>query len=150
MHLRDFFSPEAISLDLAAVTKDDVLAEMVGLLGLDERARGVILRLVQRRELLGSTGIGRGVAVPHCRTLAVNRLRVAFGRHRTGVEFASIDQKPVTSVFLIVAPPAEVANQYLPVLGKIAQLAKDPAVPDRLARLATVDEFLTLLDQKGG
>ncbi|MBL8072699.1 MAG: PTS sugar transporter subunit IIA, partial [Nitrospira sp.] len=51
---------------------------------------------------------------------------------------------------LIVAPPAEVANQYLPVLGKIAQMAKDPTVPDRLARMTTVDEFLTLLDQKGG
>lgn len=150
MHLRDFFSRDAISLDLTATTKDGVLAEMVGLLGVDERAQGVILRLVQRRELLGSTGIGRGVAVPHCRSLAVNRLRVAYGRHRDGVEFSSIDQKPVTSVFLIVAPPAEVANQYLPVLGKIAQMAKDPTVPDRLARMTTVDEFLTLLDQKGG
>jgi mannitol/fructose-specific phosphotransferase system IIA component (Ntr-type) len=150
MRLRDFFDPGSVQLDLAATTKDGVLEEMVGILGVDERARSAILRLVQRREGLGSTGIGRGVAVPHCRSLAVNRLRVAFGRHRTGVEFAAVDHKPVTSVFLIVAPPAEVANQYLPVLGRIAHLGKDPTVPDRLARLASVDEFFTLLDEKGG
>ena len=148
MRLRDFFEPGAVALDLQGASKDDVLAEMVALLGVDERSRMTLLRLVQRREHLGSTGIGRGVAVPHCRSLAVTRLRVAFGRHQGGVDFSAIDHRPVHSVFLLVAPPAEVANQYLPVLGKIAQLAKDPVVPDRLARLSSVEEFLALLDQK--
>lgn len=150
MRLRDFFEPAAITLDLRGATKDDVLAEMVELLPLDERARSSILRLVHRREVLGSTGIGRGIAVPHCRTLAVSRLRVSFGRHRTGVEFDAIDGRPVTSLFMIVAPPAEVANQYLPVLGRIAQLAKEPDVPDRLSRLDTVEQFFELLDQRAG
>lgn len=149
MRLRDFFDPGGITLGLEGRTRDEVLAEMAGLLGLDERARSTVLRLVQRREQLGSTGIGRGVAVPHCRTLVVNRLRVAFGRHAGGVEFDAIDRRPVYSVFLIVAPPAEVANQYLPVLGKIAQLAKEADVPERLARMASVEEFLALLDEKG-
>jgi mannitol/fructose-specific phosphotransferase system IIA component (Ntr-type) len=88
------------------------------------------------------------VAVPHCRSLAVNRIRLAFGRHVTGVDFAAIDQRTVHSVFLIAAPAAEVSNQYLPVLGKIAQLAKDLEVPDRLRQLTSVEEFLRLLDQK--
>lgn len=149
MRLRDFFDPGGITLGLEGRTRDEVLAEMAGLLGLDERARSTVLRLVQRREQLGSTGIGRGVAVPHCRTLVVNRLRVAFGRHAGGVEFDAIDRRPVYSVFLIVAPPAEVANQYLPVLGKIAQLAKEADVPERLARITSVEEFLALLDEKG-
>jgi len=148
MRLRDFFDARAISLDLHGTDKDAVLAEMVHLLGIDPRSHGTVLRLVQRREQLGSTGIGRGVAVPHCRTLAVNRLRVAFGRHQSGIDFNAIDQKIVNNVFLIVAPPSEVANQYLPVLGKIAQLAKDPEVPLRLSRLTSADEFLDLLDLK--
>ena len=148
MRLRDYFEPSAISLELSGRTKDEVLAELVALLGVDERARSVILRLVQRREQLGSTGIGRGVAVPHCRSLAVNRLRLAFGRHPTGVEFQSIDQRPVTSLFLIVAPPSEVANQYLTVLARIAHLAKDPEVLERLRRLTSIDDFFALLDQK--
>lgn len=150
MRLRDFFDPHSVALDLHGGTKDEVLAEMVGLLGVDERSQQTLLRLVLRRELLGSTGIGRGVAVPHCRSLVVGRLRVAFGRHRTGIEYGAIDHRPVTSVFLIAAPPIEVANQYLPLLGRIAQLVKDADTPDRLASLGTVDEFMALLDQKSG
>jgi mannitol/fructose-specific phosphotransferase system IIA component (Ntr-type) len=148
MRLRDFFDHRSVSLDLKGGSKDEVLGEMIALLGIDERSHSTILRLLQRREQLGSTGIGRGVAVPHCRTLAVGRIRLAFGRHGAGIEFNAIDHRPVHSVFLIIAPPAEVANQYLPVLGKIAQLAKDSDTPERLAKLTTVDEFFALLDQK--
>ena len=79
----------------------------------------------------------------------MNRLRVAFGRKSDGLDFKAIDDKPVYDFFLIVAPPLEVSNQYLPVLGKIAQFAKEPDVPDRLGTLETADEFLQLLDEKG-
>ena len=51
--------------------------------------------------------------------------------------------------FLIVAPPLEISNQYLPVLGKIAQFAKEPDVPDRLAALKSPEEFFSLLEEKG-
>ncbi len=150
MRLRDFFDPDAVALELCGGTKHEVLAEMVGLLRVDERSQQTLLRLIERREELGSTGIGRGVAVPHCRSLAVGRLRVAFGRHRTGIEYGAIDSRPVTSVFLIAAPPMEVANQYLPVLGRIAQLVKDADTPEHLARLETAEQFFDLLDQKAG
>ena len=150
MRLRDFFDPDAVALELRGGTKHEVLAEMVDLLGVDERSQQTLLRLIERREELGSTGIGRGVAVPHCRSLAVGRLRVAFGRHRTGIEYGAIDSRPVTSLFLIAAPPMEVANQYLPVLGRIAQLVKDADTPERLARLETAEQFFELLDQKAG
>jgi mannitol/fructose-specific phosphotransferase system IIA component (Ntr-type) len=149
MRLREFFDPRSIDLDLKSTSKDEVIGEMVALLGLDERTEATLARLVERREQLGSTGIGRGMAVPHCRSLSVNRLRVAFGRHRAGVDFAAVDQKPVHSVFLIVAPPNEVSNQYLPVLGRIAQFAKEADIPARLQNLTSVDEFLALLDSKG-
>jgi mannitol/fructose-specific phosphotransferase system IIA component (Ntr-type) len=149
MRLREFFDPRAIALNLTSASKDEVIGEMVALLGVDERTQATLARLVQRREQLGSTGIGRSIAVPHCRSLSVNRLRVAYGRHPAGVDFAAVDQKPVHSLFLIVAPPNEVSNQYLPVLGRIAQFAKEPDVPDRLRQLTSVEEFLSLLDSKG-
>jgi len=149
MHLSDFFAPEAISLGLRAVTKDEVLTELVGLLRLDEAASDTLLRMLQRRETLGSTGVGRGIAIPHCRSTVLNHLRLAFGHHPAGLEYQAIDSRPVHDFFLIVAPPLEVSNQYLPVLGKIAQLAKEPDVPDRLAKLETADEFLRLLGEKG-
>jgi nitrogen PTS system EIIA component len=145
----EFFSPEAISLSLRGGSKDEVLAEMVSLLGTDERSAGTLLRILQRRENLGSTGVGRGIAIPHGRSLVVSRLRLAFGRKPAGLEFQAIDGKPVFSLFLIVAPPLEISNQYLPVLGKIAQFAKEVDVPDRLSSIKSPDDFFRLLEEKG-
>jgi mannitol/fructose-specific phosphotransferase system IIA component (Ntr-type) len=149
MQLSDFFSPDAITLGLRGGTKDEILAELVGLLRLDDGASDTLLRMLQRRETLGSTGVGRGIAIPHCRSLVVSRLRLAYGHHQGGIEFQAIDNRPVFDFFLIVAPPLEVSNQYLPVLGKIAQFAKEPDIPDRLAALRSADDFLRLLGEKG-
>jgi PTS system nitrogen regulatory IIA component len=149
MRLRDFFTPGAISLDLKATDKEAVLGEMVRLLGLEARAAETLLRVLQRREHLGSTGVGRGIAIPHCRSLVASRLRVAYGHSRRGVEFHAIDGRLVHHLFLIVAPPLEISNQYLPVLGRIAQFAKEPDVPERLAALTRPDEFFQLLEEKG-
>src|SRR5258705_7494223 len=149
MRLSEFFSPDAISLELQAATKDEILAELVGLLRLDERASETLLRMLQRRETLGSTGVGRGIAIPHCRSLVVSRLRLAYGHRREGVEYQAIDNRPVFDFFLIVAPPLEVSNQYLPILGKIAQFAKDADIPERLAKPQTAEGSLRLLREKG-
>jgi nitrogen PTS system EIIA component len=149
MRLRDFFTPGAISFDLQAASKDAALSGMVGLLGMDARASETLLRVLQRRESLGSTGFGRGIAIPHCRSLVANRLRLAYGNCRAGVEFNAMDSRPVHHLFLIVAPPLEISNQYLPVLGRIAQLAKEPDVPERLSALTRPEEFFRLLEEKG-
>ncbi len=149
MRLREFFSEDAINLHLQSTTKDEVLKELVGLLKLDEKAEQTLVKMLKRRETLGSTGIGQNIAIPHCRALAVNMLRVAFGRKLEGIDFKAIDDKPVHYFFLIVAPPLEVSNQYLPVLGKIAQFAKEADVPDRLAKLNSPQELLQLLEEKG-
>lgn len=148
MELRDFFSEDAIELELKGTTKDDVLKELIALLKLDEKSEGMLFKMLKRRENLGSTGIGRGIAIPHCRSLVVSKLRVAFGRKREGLDFKAIDDKPVNFFFLIVAPPLEVSNQYLPVLGKIAQFSKEQDVPDRLNQITTPAEFMALLEEK--
>jgi len=149
MELREFFSEDAVKLELEGTTKDEILKEMISLLGLDEKSEGMLFKMLKRRENLGSTGIGRAIAIPHCRSLVVNKLRVAFGRKSDGVDFKAIDEKPVKFFFLIVAPPLEVSNQYLPVLGKIAQFSKEPDVPERLLALKEPAEFMRLLEEKG-
>ena len=149
MLLREFFAEDAIALDLTSQTKDDLLKELISLLKLDEKSEAMLYKMLKRRENLGSTGIGRGIAIPHCRSLVVNRLRVAFGRKTAGVDYKAIDDKPVQFFFLIVAPPLEVSNQYLPVLGKIAQFAKEEDVPKRLLDLRTPQEFLKVIEEKG-
>lgn len=148
MKLRDLFTSDVVNLDIQANTKDDVLKELISLLKMDEKSEAILFKTLKRRENLGSTGIGRGIAIPHCRSLVVNRLRLAFGRKRNGVDFKAIDDSLVYHFFLIVAPPLEVSNQYLPVLGKIAQFAKDPEVPAALQAIKTPEEFLALLEEK--
>jgi nitrogen PTS system EIIA component len=149
MRLDEFLEPAAVSLDLGGAGRDDVLRRLVGLLGLGDGPGEAVVRLLVKRETLGSTGFGRGVALPHCRTLAVNRLRVAFGLHREGVDFGAVDGRPVHTLFLIVAPPMELSNHYLPVLGRIAQLLHEPDIPDRLRALASPEELFGLIAERG-
>jgi len=149
MELREFFSEDAIKLDLEGTSKDEILKELIGLLHLDDKSEAMLFKMLKRRENLGSTGIGRSIAIPHCRSLVVNKLRVAFGRKADGLDFKAIDEKPVRFFFLIVAPPLEVSNQYLPVLGKIAQFSKEADVPDRLLQIQSPAEFMKLLEEKG-
>ena len=148
MKLRDLFTVEAVSLDLQSVNKDDLLRELILLLRMEEKSEAILFKTLKRRENLGSTGIGKGIAIPHCRSLVVNDLRLAYGRKPEGVDFRAIDGEPVHHFFLIVAPPLEVSNQYLPVLGKIAQFAKDPEVPEALSKIQKPEEFLDLLEQR--
>ncbi len=149
MQLRDFFSPDALALPLRARTGELLLPELIGHLGLDERASDTLLKVLRRREELGPTGVGRGIAIPHGRTLVVNRVRLVYGHAPDGIIWQSLDDRPVHHFFLIVAPPIEVSNQYLPVLGKIATFAKEPDVPQRLARVETAADFFRLLEEKG-
>lgn len=149
MLLREYLSPQRIDLDLAGDTKDEILRALLVLLGLDQRSLGTLLRTLRRRENLGSTGIGKRIAIPHCRSLVVNHLHLAYGRKPGGVDFQAIDGRPVSHFFLIVAPPLEVSGQYLPVLGKVAQFARDPEVPARLDTITTPGQLLDLLDAKG-
>ncbi len=148
MRLRELFNEDAVKLDLQAASKDELLEELVSLLALDGKSEATLIKTLKRRENLGSTGIGHGIAIPHCRSLVVNRLRLAYGRMPAGLDFNAIDGAPVHHFFLIVAPPLEVSNQYLPVLGKIAQFCKDPEVPKALLKLQSASDFLDMLNAK--
>ena len=139
MRLREFFSQDAINLQLQSGSKDDVLKELVGLLSLDDKAEQTLVKMLKRRETLGSTGIGHNIAIPHCRALAVNRLRVAFGRKLAGVDFNAIDMEEILGNSDRIAVMHE---------GKIAQFAKEADVPEKLARIASPTEFLKLLEDK--
>ncbi len=148
MKLRELLTADVVNLELKSEAKDDILKELISLLAMDEKSEAILFKTLKRRENLGSTGIGKGIAIPHCRSLVVTRLRLAYGRKPLGVDFKAIDDRPVRNFFLIVAPPLEVSNQYLPVLGKIAQFAKDPDVPAQLMEIGTPEEFLALLEEK--
>ena len=148
MRLRDFFAPDSVDLNLAATTKGEALQALVALLHVDADTAATLVKLLERREQLGSTGVGRGIAIPHCRAAVIPQLRLAFGRVPAGLPYDSIDGQLVHHLFLIVAPPVEVSNLYLPVLGRLAQFAKDPAIPGQLAALSSAQDFFELLDAR--
>jgi nitrogen PTS system EIIA component len=128
--LLDFFEEELFIPELKARTKDAALQEMVKRLTSTGRIKddGILLEMLHQRESLGSTGIGRGVAVPHGRSLAIGRLTIILGRSAEGIDFEAMDGKPVHLVFLTVAPPQERSNLYLPVLGKIVEVVKSARI----------------------
>lgn len=148
MSLNDFFSADAIELALQVPDQATAISAMVSLLRMEPRAEETLLRVLTRREQLGSTGMGRGIAIPHCRSLSVPRLRMAYARLTTPMPWEAIDGKPVRHVFLIVAPPLEVSNQYLPTLGRLAGFAKEPGNIERLDRVGSAAEFLELFGTK--
>jgi mannitol/fructose-specific phosphotransferase system IIA component (Ntr-type) len=147
MKLVELFAKDEISLELSAMDKNAALREMVTLLDLEPEAEEILYKLLKKRENLGSTGIGKGVAIPHCRSLVVDRLRIVYGRKISGLNFEAVDGKAVHHFFLIVAPPIEVSHQYLPVLGKIAQFCKNPKNLQQLEQIETADEFFDVLNR---
>lgn len=147
--LLDFFEEDLFIPQLKATTKAEALKELAEkLTGAARIKDGEILeRMLHQREQLGSTGIGRGVAVPHGRSLAIERLTVVFGRSEAGIEYDAMDGKPVHLIFLTVAPPQERSNLYLPVLGKIVEMVKSARVRKQLLGAATFAEISGIISE---
>lgn len=142
-----YFSQVRFISELSAATKDEALDELAETFVESHliRNKSLLLEMLQRRESVGSTGIGHGIAVPHGRTTAAPDLTVAFGKHREGLEWGSIDKKPVHLVFLIVAPPYEEKNMYLPLLGTIVEFVSKAKNRNKLLEATSFDEFRTLV-----
>lgn len=147
--LLDFFEDDLFIPELKGTTKTEALKEMVEKLTAAARIKdGEILeRMLHQREQLGSTGIGRGVAVPHGRSLAIERLTVVFGRSAAGIDYDAMDGKPVHLVFLTVAPPQERSNLYLPVLGKIVEMVKSARVRKQLLSATSFAEISGIISE---
>jgi len=145
MKLADHLTPDLINLDLQSSTKEDVIQELIAMLGVSEEHKRILLEMVMQRERLGSTGLGGSVAIPHGRSVIVDRLHVVCGLSQKGIFFRSVDKKKVYLFFLVIAPHREVSNQYLPLLGSIARLASNPDNVEALREAKTHQEFFQIL-----
>jgi mannitol/fructose-specific phosphotransferase system IIA component (Ntr-type) len=134
------FEPSLFLPSLVSNSKNEVLRELVGHVQSSGLVRDTapLLEMLKSREQLGSTGIGYGIAIPHGRSLSVQRLVAGFAKNEKGVEWGSVDGKPVRLIFFILAPPVEQPNRYLPFLGRIVEAINDP---DRRAALEKVNTF---------
>ncbi len=146
MNLTSLLSRERINLELKSTKKEEVLKDLVYMIKSKTDAELIYSTLLKREEL-GSTGIGRGIAIPHCRSLAVSKLEIAIGRTVKPINFNAIDKKPVSLFFLIIAPPQDPGNQYLLTLGKIVQISKEITKGNMINKPKTPDEFITLINE---
>ncbi len=145
MNLASLLSKERVNLSLKSGKKEEVITELVQTIKKGADADLIVSTLLKREEL-GSTGIGKGIAIPHCRSLAVEKLEIAIGRTAKPVNFNSIDKKPVSLIFLIIAPPQDPGNQYLITLGKIVQIAKEMTKKNIIQKAKTAEEFITTIN----
>ncbi len=143
----DLFKEELYISDMKARNKQEVLEEFADLLIRAGKIsnRAIVLEMLTRRERLGSTAVGRGLAIPHGRTLMARKLIVAFGRCQDGLDFDAPDRQPVHLFFLIIAPYQERQQRYLPALGKIAECFQEKKLRDEVLKAEHFEEFINAL-----
>ncbi len=149
MKIADLLQPAAVADDLKGKTKNEILGELTDALlkvgdGLD---RDEVVRVLQERERLGSTGIGDGVAIPHGKLKSLDRLLISFGRSRSGVDFDSMDGKPAHLFFLLVAPEESV-GVHLKTLARISKLLKNPLVRRRLIEGGNAGDLFRIIAEE--
>ncbi len=143
MKLLEILDPGVIKVGMEALDKEEAFEELIDLLvkaGKVKHRQGA-LDAIYAREEMRSTGIGRGVAIPHGKHESIEQLTAAAGTSKDGIEFESIDGKPVHLVFLVLA---EVNNPgpHLQTLSEIATCLNQPGAYDRLVNAKTPEEFL--------
>src|SRR5262249_26871690 len=128
MRMSDFVVRQAIIPELAATTKEGVIREMVEALRAANQIRGGdpedTIRAILKRELLGSTGIGRGVAIPHTKHTSVDRLVGTVALSKAGVAFESLDGEPV-HVFVMLISPQDRPGDHLRALENVSRSLRD-------------------------
>lgn len=149
MKLSEILKPANINVALAAQTKLAAITELVALLAANGELldQGKVLDAVLQREAKCTTGIGKGVAVPHGKCTGVDRLVVTLGRAPSPIDFQAIDGQPVTLIWLLASPPDK-TGPHIAALSKISQLMINATFRDALAAAGTAAEAYELIKQQ--
>lgn len=140
---RSLFQPE-----MTATTKEEALEELLDMFVENKyvKDKHIVLEMLHQRETLGTTALGKGVAVPHGRTIATGDMIIAFGRSNEGVDFNADDGNPVTLFFMVIAPPNDAGNIYLPVLGSLVTILKNTQKRKKLNSVQSYEDFIAIID----
>ncbi|MBD3295899.1 MAG: PTS sugar transporter subunit IIA [Candidatus Omnitrophica bacterium] len=148
MKIIDLISREVIETDLKSREKEDMLEELVDLLvrggAVSRNSKPQILDKLRERELLGSTGIGKGVAIPHAKCTRVKKMVAALGVSEEGVDFSSLDGD-LTYIFFILIAPGETPGPHLKALARISRLLDDKFVRERIRSAGSSREIFKII-----
>jgi mannitol/fructose-specific phosphotransferase system IIA component (Ntr-type) len=150
MNLTDLVCPEAILVDIEAQDRDDVIKELIVSLGkagkIAESDVESVIEAVIARENEASTGIGKGVAVPHVKTTSISAPVAAFGLCRGGLDFSSLDKQPVYSIFLLISPEDD-ADAHIAAMEVIFKNLQKDDFRSFLKQASDVKDVLGLLKE---
>ncbi|MGD9733170.1 MAG: PTS sugar transporter subunit IIA [Desulfamplus sp.] len=146
MKLSDILDKNSIISNLNAKDKKGVLEELAEAITIKAGTQTKdIVRVLLEREQLGSTGIGGGIAIPHGKLAGINSIIVGLGVSREGVEFDSLDNRPV-HIFFILITPANSTGIHLSVLAQISRLLKQSHFKDTLLKAESVEEIEQIIN----
>lgn len=148
-NVSDYIKKDTIELNLKSKNKNSVIKEMyenlkkTGLVLNEEQA----LKDLYAREEMGTTGIGRGVALPHAKTDAVSELVLTIGICKDGIEYSSIDDSKVTILFMFLCPQ-ENTQEYLKVLARISRFIRNDEFRESLLNAKTSEEIIEIIKKE--
>ena len=150
MKLQDFVLPDAVIPQLQSTQRDEVIAELVDRL-LESGAapadlRDTLIQLILKREKNGSTGFGKGVAIPHVKHERIAKVAAAVGVSPTGIDYNALDKQPVYSVFMLLSP-ADQPDQHLHAMETIFANLQNDTFRSFLRQAETREAITTLLDE---
>ncbi|MRR09119.1 PTS sugar transporter subunit IIA [bacterium] len=148
MKIGDILSPACVKLPLSATTKDGIIKELVDTLaaaGLADDPAELLASALEREGLM-STGIGKGVAIPHGRARGVKRMAAAFGIARSSVEFGSLDGLPV-QIFFFIATPGSIVADHVRALALVSRILNREGIREQLLRSPDAAAALAVLSQ---
>jgi mannitol/fructose-specific phosphotransferase system IIA component (Ntr-type) len=150
MKLKEFIVQDAIIADLKSTSRDEALREIVTALAaagtVQESAVEEIVAALVKREKNGSTGFGKGVAVPHVKHAAVKKMAGGVGRSEAGIDFSALDGQPVYSVFLLLSPDNQ-PQQHLQAMNIVFSNLQKDMFRRFLRQSDTKQKIVDLLDE---
>ena len=147
MKFNEYVKAENIKLQLEGQTKEEVIEELVELLteSCSVEDADTILDAVMAREREGSTGLEKGVAIPHAKSDAVSKLSIVIGISKEGIDFDALDGKRSHLFFLMVAPTSE-SGPHVQAIAKIVKMIKIERFRDRLLKAKSGDEVIETIN----
>ncbi|NIA22574.1 MAG: PTS transporter subunit EIIA [Proteobacteria bacterium] len=149
--LLSYMSDELVVTEIKGKNKNDVIEELVDVFDkagvLDNKKN--FLSAIVKRENVETTAIGKGIAIPHGRSEDVKKMAILFARSKEGINFRSLDKKPVNIIFMIAAP-LNVNKEYLQTIARIARLLRHEDIKEQLINAAGKEEILNIIKDFDG
>ena len=147
--ITDFMDVSLIDLDLKSTNKNDVLKELVDMIGNSEHItdKDKCYEAFIARERLGSTGIGKSVAIPHAKTDYADKLIIGFGISKEGIDFESLDEEKA-KLFFVFASPISESQIYLKILARISRLIRNKDFRTVLLKAETPEEIMEIINKE--